>query len=42
MAYLQTVKLVTGDTLPDLRLVIKDANTAQTGKTYDENDPTRS
>lgn len=38
MAYLDTLKLVSGDTLPDLRLTVKDANTGATGKSYDEND----
>ena len=38
MAYLQTIKLVTGDTLPDLRFVLKDASQAADGMTYDEND----
>jgi hypothetical protein len=38
MAYLETIKLVTGDTLPDLRFVMKDSNSAAIGATYDAND----
>lgn len=39
MAYIDTIKLVTGDTLPDLRMVIKDSNAAAAGYTLDPNDP---
>ena len=38
MAYLDTIKLVTGDTLPDLRFVLKDSNAGAAGLTYDAND----
>ena len=38
MAYLDTLKLVTGDTLPDLRFVLKDASSSPDGVTYDAND----
>lgn len=37
MAYIDTIKLVTGDTLPDLRFFLKDSNTGATGVTYDAN-----
>lgn len=37
MAYLDTIKLVTGDTLPDLRFVLKDSSVGATGLVYDEN-----
>ena len=37
MAYLDTLKLVTGDTLPDLRFVLKDSSTSPDGVTYDAN-----
>lgn len=37
MAYLDTIKLVTGDTLPDLRFVLKDSNVGAAGLVYDEN-----
>jgi hypothetical protein len=40
MAYLDTIKLVTGDTLPDLRFVLKDQSEGATGVTFDENDST--
>jgi len=40
MAYVETIKFVTGDTMPDLSIVLRDANTAAAGKTYDEADPT--
>jgi hypothetical protein len=39
MAYLDTIKLVTGDTLPDLRFQLKDSATSPDGVTYDENEP---
>lgn len=38
MAYSQTLKLVTGDTLPELNFTLKDSQTAAPGKTLDEND----
>jgi ribosomal protein L2 len=38
MAYLDTIKLVAGDTLPDIRFDLKDANKAATGVKYDSND----
>tara|TARA_B100001939_G_C16759030_1_gene537479 strand:- start:325 stop:699 length:375 start_codon:yes stop_codon:yes gene_type:complete len=40
MAYSSTVKLVVGDTLPELNFTLKDSNTAATGKTLDEEDNT--
>ena len=38
MAYSSTVKLVVGDTLPELNFTLKDSNTAASGKTLDEED----
>jgi PPE-repeat protein len=38
MAYSETLKLVAGDTLPELTLTLKDSNTAAAGQTLDEND----
>lgn len=38
MAYIDTIKLVTGDTLPDLRFELKDASKAPDGQRYDAND----
>ena len=38
MAYIETIKLVTGDTLPDLRFELKDASKAPDGQRYDAND----
>ena len=38
MAYLETLKLVTGDTLPDLRFVLKDSSESPEGVAYDAND----
>lgn len=38
MAYIDTIKLVTGDTLPDLRFALKDASSAPAGVRYDPND----
>lgn len=38
MAYSQTLKLVTGDTLPELTFTLKDSQTAAAGKTLDEGD----
>lgn len=35
-----TIKLVRGDTLPQLTITLKDSNTAATGATLDANDPT--
>ena len=35
MAYSETIKLVTGDTLPELTLTLKDSNTAASGATLD-------
>lgn len=37
MAYSQTLKLVTGDTLPELNFTLKDSQTAASGQTLDEN-----
>lgn len=38
MAYIDTVKMVVGDTGPDIKLKLKDSNTAPDGVTYDAND----
>ena len=38
MAYSSTVKLVVGDTLPELNFTLKDSNTAAAGKTLDADD----
>ena len=40
MAYSETIKLVKGDTLPELTITLKDSNTAAPGKTLDAEDPT--
>jgi len=40
MAYSDTIKLVVGDTLPELVFTLKDSNTAAAGKTLDEEDST--
>ena len=40
MAYSDTIKLVVGDTLPELNFTLKDSNTAASGKTLDEEDNT--
>lgn len=41
MAYSNTIKLVVGDTLPELTFTLKDSNTAAAGQTLDaENDAT--
>jgi hypothetical protein len=40
MAYSSTVKLVVGDTLPELNFTLKDSNTAAAGKTLDADDST--
>ena len=39
MAYSETIKLVKGDTLPELTITLKDSNTAAAGKTLDQEDP---
>ena len=39
MAYSDTLNLVTGDTLPELTLTLRDSNTAATGRVLDSNDP---
>lgn len=38
MAYSDTIKMVTGDTLPQLNFSLKDSSTAATGRTLDEYD----
>ena len=38
MAYSSTIKLVTGDTYPELTFNLKDSNTAASGATLDEED----
>ena len=38
MAYSQTLKLVTGDALPELTFTQRDSQTAASGATLDEND----
>ena len=38
MAYSETIKLVVGDTLPELVVTLKDSNTAASGKTLDVED----
>lgn len=40
MAYSETIKLVQGDTLPQIKITIRDQNTAAAGKTLDPEDPT--
>ena len=35
MAYSETIKLVKGDTLPELTITLKDSNTAASGQTLD-------
>lgn len=40
MAYATTLKLVSGDTLPTIKITIRDASTAAPGKTLDLDDPT--
>ena len=40
MAYTSTIKLVVGDTLPELNFTLKDSNTAASGKTLDAEDST--
>ena len=39
MAYSETIKLVKGDTLPELTITLRDSNTAASGKTLDQEDP---
>ena len=39
MAYSETIKLVKGDTLPELTITLKDSNTAASGQTLDQEDP---
>ena len=38
MAYTSTIKLVVGDTLPELNFTLKDSNTAASGQTLDPED----
>ena len=38
MAYSETIKLVKGDTLPELTITLKDSNTAASGQTLDPED----
>ena len=40
MAYSSTIKLVVGDTLPELTFTLKDSNTAASGQTLDIEDST--
>ncbi len=40
MAYSDTIKLVVGDTLPELTFTLKDSNTAASGATLDAEDET--
>ena len=40
MAYSDSIKLVVGDTLPELNFTLKDSNTAAAGKTLDAEDNT--
>lgn len=40
MAYSETIYLVQGDTLPQLKLTLRDQNKAATGATLDPEDPT--
>ena len=40
MAYSDSIKLVVGDTLPELLFTLKDSNTAAAGKTLDVEDST--
>ena len=40
MAYSSTIKLVVGDTLPELNFTLKDSNTAAAGKPLDAEDNT--
>jgi hypothetical protein len=38
--YYNTIRLVSGDTLPELNITLRDSNTAAPGLTLDETDPT--
>ena len=38
MAFSTTIKLVKGDTLPELTITLKDSNTAASGQTLDQED----
>ena len=40
MAYSTTIKVVVGDTHPELNFTLRDSNTAASGKTLDPEDPT--
>lgn len=40
MAYSETIKLVTGDTFPELNFSLKDSNTAASGYALDDEDST--
>lgn len=40
MAYSTTIKVVVGDTHPELNFTLTDSNTAASGKTLDPEDPT--
>ena len=40
MAYASTIKLVVGDTLPELNFTLKDSNAAASGSTLDPEDST--
>jgi len=39
MAYYETIKVVAGDTKPDLEFTLRDAHKAAPGKTLDEDEP---
>lgn len=39
MAYYKAIKLVKGDDLPSLEIILRDSNKADTGKTLDVSDP---
>ena len=39
MAYYNTIKLVSGDDLPELDITLRDSNLAEVGKTLDITDP---
>jgi hypothetical protein len=38
--YYDTIRLVSGNTLPELNITLRDSNTAAPGETLDESDPT--
>lgn len=40
MAYSETIRLVQGDTLPQIKITVRDKNTAATGKVLDPEDET--